>query len=271
MSGIIKITADGCLELKPSDAGFAYGEGLFETIKQIDGGLCFWAAHWARLRASSRALGFELPDEAVVLGAIRAWMAKEGRESGILKLSLIRQADSSTLYIYGREALSDSPETVRLQVEKESRMNTTALLAGHKSHNYMENMVLWRRAQAAGYYDCVRLNTEGHLAETCLANLFFFKEGVLRTPSLESGVLPGVVRAETLRLAAEANMETCEGQYTLEDLAAAEAVFLTNSVKGIVSVTSVEAVFETTGLKAEQVALLRTRLATAEQNASVIP
>ena len=271
MSAIIKIGTGGSLELEPGDGAFAYGEGLFETIQLRAGGLCFWRAHWARLAASAEALGFVLPQEEAVLAALREWLAAEGRESGIVKLSLVRQGEGCVLYIYGRKEPDPLPGQVRLQLETATRLNPASLLAGHKSHNYMEAMTLWRRARAAGYYDCLRLNTSGHLAEACVANLFFLKAGVVHTPALASGILPGVIRAEVLRLAAEENLETREGDYLPGDLADAEAVFLTNSVAGIVPVASVEAVFESGGLEQGRVDSLRARLALAEQSASVIP
>ncbi|MGB0184166.1 MAG: aminotransferase class IV [Opitutales bacterium] len=271
MSAIIKIATGGSLQLEPGDGAFAYGEGLFETIQLRAGGLCFWRAHWARLATSAEALGFVLPQEEAVLAALREWLAAEGRESGIVKLSLVRQGETCVLYIYGRKESEPLPGQVRLQLEKETRLNPASLLAGHKSHNYMEAMTLWRRARAAGYYDCLRLNTNGHLAEACVANLFFLKAGVIHTPALASGILPGVIRAEVLRLAAEENLETREGDYLPGDLADADAVFLTNSVAGIVPVASVEAVFESVGLEQGRVDSLRARLALAEQSASVIP
>ncbi len=271
MSAIIKIATGGSLELEPGDGAFAYGEGLFETIKLRAGGLCFWRGHWARLAASAEALGFVLPKEEAVLEALREWLAAEGRESGIVKLSLVRQGEGCVLYIYGRREADPVAGQVRLQLEKETRLNPYSLLAGHKSHNYMEAMTLWRRARAAGFYDCLRLNATGHLAEACVANLFFLKAGVVHTPALASGILPGVIRAEVLRLAAEENLETREGDYVPGDLADAEAVFLTNSVAGIVPVELVEAVFESGGLEQGQVDSLRARLALAEQSASVIP
>ena len=103
MSAIIKIATGGSLELEPGDGAFAYGEGLFETIQLRAGGLCFWRAHWARLAASAEALGFVLPQEEAVLAALREWLAAEGRESGIVKLSLVRQGETCVLYIYGRK------------------------------------------------------------------------------------------------------------------------------------------------------------------------
>ncbi len=271
MSAIIKIGRGGSLALEPGDRAFAYGEGLFETIKLRAGGLCFWRAHWARLTASAAALGFVLPKEEAVLAALREWLAAEGRESGIVKLSLVRQGHACVLYIYGRKEPDPVSGPVRLQLESVTRLNPTSLLAGHKSHNYMEAMALWRRARAAGFYDCLRLNTSGHLAEACVANLFFLKAGVVHTPALASGILPGVIRAEVLRLAAEENLETREGDYVPEDLGDAEVVFLTNSVAGIVPVASVEAVFESGGLEQGWLDSLQARLALAEQSASIIP
>jgi branched-subunit amino acid aminotransferase/4-amino-4-deoxychorismate lyase len=271
MPEIISIRKGGRLELEPGDGGFAYGEGLFETLRLVDGGLCFWEAHWARLAASALALGFDLPEEAAVLLALRKWLAAEDRNAGIIKLSLVRRGETCTLYIYGRESSGARPNRVRARVERETRLNPASLLAGHKSHNYMEAMALWRAAQAAGYHDCLRLNSSGHLAEACIANLFFLKAGVLHTPALETGILPGVIRAEVLRLAPEENLETSEGYYEPEALAEAEAIFLTNSVAGLVPLASVEGVFE--GPLTEHPALvgLVARLASAEKLASVIP
>lgn len=271
MSVIIKIAKGGSLEFSPVDEGFAYGEGLFETIKLSGEGLCFWEAHWSRLAASAKALGFDLPAEEAVLEALREWIAAEGSDAGIVKLSLLRRAESSVLYLYGREALGSIPDRVCLQVETATRLNPASLLMGHKSHNYLEAMMLWRRARAAGYYDCLRLNTEGHLAEASVANLFFLKAGALYTPAMATGILPGVIRAAVLRLAMEEKLETNEGHYTLTELADAEAVFLTNSVAGIVSVASVENIFESRGQGTEWVETLRARLASLERSVSVIP
>lgn len=271
MSGIISINMGGSLELEPGDGGFAYGEGLFETIKLMDGGLCFWKAHWARLSASALALGFDLPEEAFVLAALREWLAAEERTAGIIKLSLVRRGESDTLYMYGREGFGAIPETVRLRLETDTRLNAASLLAGHKSHNYMEAILLWRAARAAGFYDCLRLNTSGHLAEAGVSNVFFLKAGVLHTPALETGILPGVVRAEVLRLALEVNLEIREGQYEAEALSAAEAVFLTNSVAGMVPVASIPNIFEGDSAKLAELVALRARLASAEKLASVVP
>lgn len=271
MSGIITIAKGGSLELEPRDGGFAYGESLFETIKLMDGGLCFWKGHWARLTASAHALGFDLPDEASVLVALREWMAVEECTAGILKLSLMRRGESSTLYIYGREELGALPGAVRLRVETNTRLNSASLLAGHKSHNYMEAMLLWRAAQAAGFYDCLRLTTSGHLAEAGVSNVFFLKAGVLHTPALETGILPGVVRAEVLRLAPEVNLKTREGTYEMDALEDAEAVFLTNSVAGMVPVALIPDIFEGDSAEQAELVALRARLASAEKLASVIP
>jgi branched-subunit amino acid aminotransferase/4-amino-4-deoxychorismate lyase len=183
----------------------------------------------------------------------------------------VKRASGTALYLYRREARHRILELARVRVEASARINPSSLLAGHKSHNYMEVMMLWRAAQTAGYYDCLRLDTAGYLAEACVSNLFFLKGGCLHTPALETGILPGVIRAEVLRLAAAASIPLDQGHYKPEELADAEAVFLTHSLAGIVPLTAVDGFYEASGASVPEVTLLMERLASAEKSASVKP
>jgi branched-subunit amino acid aminotransferase/4-amino-4-deoxychorismate lyase len=270
MSKIAKISTGDSVRLEPSDGGFAYGEGLFETLKLHDGKLFLWKDHWARLRASAESLGFgHLPDEAATLGVLRDLLREEKRTEGIVKLSLVRQTEGTVLYLYCRQSLGVMPEQVHLQLESKSRINPHSLLAGHKSHNYMEAMTLWRRAQAEGFYDSLRLDTGGALAETCLSNLFFLKDKLLCTPSKESGILPGVVRSRVLEVARNHNIKTEEGCYFPEDLQSADAVFLTNSIAGVVPVVSIKGSFQSDGQVHPLTKELHERFASLEEGAFI--
>ena len=71
------------------------------------------------------------------------------------------------------------------------------------------------------------------LAQLQKTNLFFIKQGRLCTPALSTGILPGVIRAEVLRLAESLAIPVEEGSYSPAVLQEAEAVFLTNSTVGI--------------------------------------
>ena len=233
MSEIIILKSGEAAALNPTQSGFAHGFGIFETIKLSQGRLCFWAAHWQRFYASAIEFRLSLDhSEQQILGAIRELLISEGLREGTVKLSLLKEGAGARCYVYTRSAMAAN-DLASLQVQTKSPLNQHSRLAGHKTHNYMENMLLLESAQAAGFSDVLRVNTAGVLAETAVANLFFVKEGRLCTPALSTGILPGVIRAEVLRLAESLSVPVEEGSYYPAVLQDAEAVFLTNSSVGI--------------------------------------
>ncbi|MGJ8652249.1 MAG: aminotransferase class IV [Opitutaceae bacterium] len=220
--------------LDPRGAAFAYGFGLFETIQFAGKRLAFWDAHWQRLDASAQTLGLNFEYHASeVLAAIKELLRLEAIETTMVKLSLVGAGASTKLYIYLRP-IATTPESVRLKLNTECPIYASSLLSGHKTHNYMENMLLLERAKAEGFYDCLRVDDGGYLAETTIGNLFFVTNGKLCTPSLKHGILPGVIRGELLQLT-----EVEEGSYTPEDLQSAEAIFMTNSGCGILPIAGI--------------------------------
>jgi 4-amino-4-deoxychorismate lyase len=241
MSEIIIINAGDTLPLDPTQSGLAHGFGLFETIKLVDGRLCFWEAHIARLLGSAQALDLSCDvgaDE--LLEAIRELVRRVGISSGTVKISLLKNGSDTQLFVYTRPSMP-SADLVRLHLDAAaSPLNEHSVLAGHKTHNYMENMLLLQRARSAGYSDVIRVNTAGVLAETTVGNLFFIAGGQLSTPAPSTGILPGVIRREVLRAASPLSVSLKEGVYLPEQLQHADAVFITNSSVGILPVHAVE-------------------------------
>ena len=233
MSEIIILQSGDAAALNPNQSGFAHGFGIFETIKLSQGRLCFWEAHWQRFYDSAVDLGLPLdhtPEAA--LAAIRELVQAEGLRDGTVKISLLKEGTGARCYVYARPAMAPTT-SVRLQLTTKHPLNEHSCLAGHKTHNYMENMLLLESARAEGFADVLRVNTAGVLAETTVANLFFIKQGRLCTPALSTGILPGVIRAEVIQVADSLGVPVEEGSYTPAVLQAAEAVFLTNSSVGI--------------------------------------
>ena len=77
--------------------------------------------------------------------------------------------------------------------------------------------------------EVVYLNEDGALAEGSRTNVFVERNGVLLTPPVSAGLLPGTMRAELL-----ASGRAKEAELTAADLEAAETVYLANSVRGLV-------------------------------------
>ncbi|MFD1883996.1 aminotransferase class IV [Paenibacillus wenxiniae] len=110
-----------------------------------------------------------------------------------------------------------------------------------KSLHYM-NSIFGKRElslygdEPASSVEGLMLTAEGHLAEGIVSNVFFIHDGCLYTPSVDTGILPGITRAWVIELAEQEGLCVEKGLYTWEQLIGAEEVFVTNSVQEIVPV-----------------------------------
>lgn len=82
------------------------------------------------------------------------------------------------------------------------------------------------------------LTQEGWLAEGIVSNLFFVRDKRIYTPSIDTGILPGITRGRVIEIAHEAGYVTAEGRYTWDELLTAEEVWVTNSIQELVPVTA---------------------------------
>lgn len=276
MTTIRVLSPTEALTISPAQSGFAHGYALFETIRVRAQKVCFLREHFERLAHSAGALGFTFElDLESVLDAIRTCCKRADLVDGLVKLSLLTNGANSDLLVYSR-ALATVPTAARLYLESRYPQNEHSLLAGHKTHNYMENMVLYRKANGAGFYDCLRVNTQGHLTETCIGNLFYLSRDRLFTPELSCGVLPGVVRAAILQIVESGllsmPLEVVHGQFFPSDLVGADAVFMTNSAVGCLPVEAIDLngeLHEYNSLKHPHLSALQVALADLERNTAL--
>ncbi len=227
MSSIEIVFPGTRLQLDPESPGFAHGFGLFETLRLRGGRLELWSSHWQRLVDSAAVLGVACNyDAGAVLEAVRQ-LAQALPAEAVIKLSLLQTSPSPRLVVYSRPLMAQ-PATLGLLLDCPFTLNENSPLAGHKTHNYLENLLVLQCARAAGCLDAVRLNTQGHLAEGAISNLFFYRDAAWHTPALSCGLLPGVMRGALLVC-----LEVQQGHYRTADLAGAEAVFVSNSTLGL--------------------------------------
>jgi len=91
----------------------------------------------------------------------------------------------------------------------------------------------YEAARAQGLYDSLFFNESGEVTEGCITNVVIFADGEFKTPPVFCGLLPGVMRG---RLLADPEVRVVEQVLTERDVRTAEAVFLCNSVRGVVRV-----------------------------------
>ncbi len=104
-----------------------------------------------------------------------------------------------------------------------------------KTVSYVDNVLARREALAGGADEAVMLNNRGEVACAAAANIFWVKDGRLFTPALACGVLDGIARAKLVEA-----LPVIEVAGTLQTLQSADAVFLTNSLVGVRSVSHLD-------------------------------
>lgn len=239
-----------------TDFGFMYGLSLFETFPvQVDGSVKLLSAHANRIIKSAESLGFALSfgakewqkfvtdyiAEHMICGKILRVTVCFGNAAQI-KPSVHFYCRDNSNSGYSNSGCSDhgySGHGYRMHVSKTIR-NETSILSAHKTGNYAENYLALKAAASREYDDALFLNSKLNIAETTKCNLFFVKNEVLYTPDLSCGILPGVVREFVIQRAKALGVAVSEGKFTLENLAEAEEVFVTNSVIGIRRVSVIE-------------------------------
>lgn len=109
-----------------------------------------------------------------------------------------------------------------------------------KSCNYQLHILALRDARGRGFDDALLVSSDGALIESTSANVFVVSGAELRTPSLDSGPLEGITRAEVLSIARELRVPVTCARLDASDVWTADEVFLTSSVREIVPVVRVD-------------------------------
>jgi branched-chain amino acid aminotransferase group I len=243
-------------KLSPFDHGFLYGYGLFETMRAYQGHIFRLDHHLTRLRRSAQSLGLTHS----ILNVVEGKQSLEAACMETLEANKLKDARLRLTISAGEGDMMPDPSTcssptvlitarnlVPLPLGKyESgfkaalsslRRNSQSPLSRLKSTCYMENILARMAARAAGCDEAVLLNEQGYLAEGSTTNIFLASNGKLITPSLKSGVLPGITREAVLEIARASNIKTLERQVELKELIEAEEAFVTNSILELMPLT----------------------------------
>lgn len=251
-----KFTSTDQAGLSLDNRAYKYGDGLFETIKAVNGKLFFWEDHYFRLMSSMRILRMDIPMsftmeylESEILKTLEALklLDKAARvrlqidrgEGGLYlpddnsKVSFVITAKALENPFYSLEADSD----YEVELYKDFYM-APGLLSGLKSNNKALQIIGSVFAKENNFDNCLVLNTNKNVIEALNGNLFLVKGDRIKTPPLSDGCLKGVMRKQILEiLAADMNLITEEVSISPFELQKADELFITNVIKGIQPIT----------------------------------
>lgn len=188
-----------------TDHGFTVGDGVFESVKTVDGVPFALNRHLARLGASAVGLGLPEPDLEEVRRGVAAVLEGSGDALGRLRITHTagpapmgsQRGDGPPTISVVYSAGDPLPATTAVTSVPWTR-NERGATAGLKTTSYAENVIALAHARSDGSSEAILANTAGDLCEGTGSNIFYVLDGELRTPTLSGGCLAGVTRALVL-------------------------------------------------------------------------
>jgi len=230
--------------ISPFDHGFLYGYGLYETIRCYNGTIFRLDRHLERLQKSSELLGLytklsTLDIEKACYDLLKINKLVDAR----IRITISagtgdivpnpQTCDQPTVFIVARKIIPVPAEVYQRGykvVISSYRRNSQSPLSQIKSTCCLENVLALQEAKGKGADDALLLNEKGMLAEGSTSNIFLVKDEILITPTIESGVLPGITRDAVLELAQSIGVKAVQKEVRLSEITEADELFRTSSI-----------------------------------------
>ncbi len=232
-----------------NDRGFMYGDGLFETMRVVNGRPFRLAQHLERMARGAVFLKIKRPFTQKELQDFAGQLIRKNKlPNAILRVVLTRGPGER-----GYTAKPDGKPTVMMTLHAAPalgkmiqwslatstfRIPAADPLAAFKTMNKLTHVMARMEAVEKGADEALLLNTNGEVAETASGNLFWVSRGRICTAPTVCGVLPGITRAVVLEICRTLGFETNRRVIKPGVLRNSEGIFITQSVFGIVPVTA---------------------------------
>jgi len=215
--------------------------GLFETMRCFQGKIIHLDWHLERLRVSAKLINLKLPVgcrrlEKEIYATVKLNRLNDAR----VRVVLTATPSGAEIFVSATVYQSFSVQRYRKgfsAIASSLRQDERRLSARIKSTDRALYNLSLQEARKKGFDEAIILNQRGNICEGARSNIFFRLKDELFTPALINGCLPGVIRRLIFDFAKKDGLKIYEGNFVLEDLAACDEAFLTNSLMGIMPLT----------------------------------
>jgi branched-subunit amino acid aminotransferase/4-amino-4-deoxychorismate lyase len=231
-----------------NNRAFLYGDALFETIRVVKGVPLFFEDHFHRLLSGMMVLQMKFErtldlnyfkDQIVQLAAVN-----KHEDAARVRMEFYRKAggyytpeNNDIGFLIQTEKLEQAeyrlnPKGLKVDVYKD-QLKPVGLLSNLKTCNSLLFILAGIYKTQKGLDDSLLLNSRGTLSESLSSNIFIVVNGVLLTPPLQDACVAGVMRNQIFKIAKKRNKKIIEKSISVDDLLAADEIFLTNAISGI--------------------------------------
>jgi len=227
--------------------GYRYGDGLFETMKMVNGKIVLEKLHFERLLSGLQLLKIKPPSsfKTKKLSTDILSLCKKNKCEVLarVRLSVFRghgglyDGNEETGWLIECRAADPSVN----QFNKKGMLidlfpgmqKTCDAFSNLKSANFLPYTMAAQHAKGHKLDDCLVANIKGQIADATIANVFLVKNKLVITPALSEGCVNGVMRRYLIEKLRGSGFEMREGVVTKNDLETFDEVFLTNAMYGI--------------------------------------
>jgi branched-chain amino acid aminotransferase len=238
------------------DHGFLYGEGVYETLRTYNKVPFLYDRHQARLRASANRIQLDVPFSDDQLAG---WIDETVAEAGELHEAYIRILLTRGVGELNYDPRSTPNPTTVIIVkpfeppaarvfEQGINICLVDILRNHpgsvnpliKANNLLNNALAMQEANRRGGEEGLMCNYRGELSECAQANFFMVRDGVVRTPPSEAGLLEGITRAFVFEVGRDEGIEVRDEVLYPKDLETADEAFITSTTRELSPVVSID-------------------------------
>lgn len=239
---------DSSLPYLKENRAFMYGDGLFETIRVINGKPFNLENHILRLFEGAKVLNIKVPsyystdyfnkqiinllekNNITLGGRVRLCVYRENGgyykpENNNCLCFITADSLQNNLYNMNEEGL-----TVDIYSDISKHKN---ILSNFKTSNMLHYIIAGNYALDNNLDDCFIINSKRNIIEAISSNIFLVSNGVLYTPPLSDGCIGGTMRMYVINIALKNNFKVYETSILPQNLMVADEIFLTNSIQGI--------------------------------------
>jgi 4-amino-4-deoxychorismate lyase len=230
--------------LSANDRGLLYGDGVFRTMRVCNGQILHWQQHYNKLQHDCSALAIACPSIQIL--SVELDQLIQTRPDGVAKIIITRGAGTRgyappaqpqitrILNISPPPNYPDSYATSGVKVHIcQLRLGHQPLLAGIKHLNRLENVLAAAEWNDASIAEGLLMDESGHIIEATRSNLFLVKDGALFTPDLSRCGVAGLQRERVMDWARQGGIRCSIADLLLDELLAADEVFVVNNVIGL--------------------------------------
>lgn len=234
--------------ISPGNRAHLYGDGVFESIRIMNGVPINVENHISRILEGAKVLKMDTPshyDCAFFQERIIELIQKsEIQKGGKCRLSIDRapggtylpKSNDGNYYIevesYESNYFELNAKGLTVDIFSDIKLQKN-FLSNYKTKSCLEYVMAALSAKEMNLDDLFLSDVRGNILETSSSNVFLVSNGVLYTPGLEEGCLAGTMRMQVINLALRSGIKIYECSILPQNLLAGDEIFITNAIRGI--------------------------------------